>query len=69
MTYEKCYMKVLKAFKKVPHVLESVRKSLPVKNPHHAETIQSTRNANKLTKRKQNVSAKPEGTSKQTRVP
>ena len=29
--------------------LESVRKLPPVENPHHAETSQSTRNANKLT--------------------
>ena len=40
---------MFKALKKIFQVLESVRKSPPAKNPHHAETNQSTRNASKLT--------------------
>ena len=39
----------VKSIKKVLKVLESVRKSPPAENPHHAETNHSTRNANKLT--------------------
>ena len=39
--------KVLKVLKMIRKVLKSVRKS-PVKNRHHAETSQSTRNTYKL---------------------
>ena len=38
----------VKSIKKVLKVLESVRKSPPAENPHHAETSHSTRNANNL---------------------
>ena len=41
--------KSIKSIKKVLQVLESVRKFPPAENPHHAETSQSTRSANKLT--------------------
>ena len=43
--------KSVKRVKKVIQVLESVRKSPPAKNRHHAETSKSTRNANNLTER------------------
>ena len=39
----------VKSNKKVLKVLESVRKSPPAKNPHHAETNHPTLSANKLT--------------------
>ena len=39
----------VKSIKKVLKVLESVRKSPPPENPHHAEISHSTRNANKVT--------------------
>ena len=39
----------IKSIKKVFQVLESVRNSPPAENPHHPETSQATRNANKLT--------------------
>ena len=40
---------MLKSIKKVLKVLESGRKSPPVKNPHHTETNHPTLIANKLT--------------------
>ena len=39
----------VKSIKKVLKVLESVRKSPPAEDPHHAETNHPTLNANKLT--------------------
>ena len=39
----------VKSIKKVLKVLESVRKSPPAENPHHAETNHPTLSANKLT--------------------
>ena len=41
--------KGVKSVKKLFQELKYVRKSPPAKNPHHAETSQSTRNASKLT--------------------
>ena len=41
--------KTIESIKKVLQELKSARKSPPVENPHHAETSQSTRNADKLT--------------------
>ena len=41
--------KNVKGIKKVFQELKSTRKSPPAENPHHAETSQSTRNADKLT--------------------
>ena len=41
--------KSAKSIKKVLQELKSARKSPPAENPHHAETSQSTRNADKLT--------------------
>ena len=38
--------KIVKSIKKVLQEVESVWKSPPAKNPHHAETSQSTCNAN-----------------------
>ena len=46
---QKALNKSVKSIKKVLQVLQSVRKSSPVENAHHAETSQSTCNANKLT--------------------
>ena len=61
--------KTIESIKKVLQELKSARKSPPVENQHHAETSQSTRNADKITGCKQNAGSKPEETSEQTRVP
>ena len=47
--------KSTESIKKVLQELKSARKYPPVENQHHAETSQSTRNADKLTVCKQNV--------------
>ena len=61
--------KSVKSIKKVLQELKSARKSPPAENPHHAETSQSTRNADKLTGCKKKAGPKPEEPSEQTRVP
>ena len=44
------FNKSIKSIKKVLQELKSAQKSPPAENPDHAETSQSTRNADKLNK-------------------
>ena len=60
---------MLKALEERHQQLKSLQNFPPAENLQHAETSQSTHNANQLTGCNKNAGPRPEETSEQTKVP